>query len=645
MWIQGTQVKPEALLALELFQLDPTAKKSRDLLIQHLVEVAMFEHENARSLSEITTAVSEFLNQLIVFSNNECGEALTHSCATGRISQLEDGNYTLTEQTKTKLSEGIERIKKAEREFDQGLVECVEGRIDKVLDPFAEVVLCRTVKEVIQHVFYKNALKLRRMLSGECDFSVLLESDSDAESELEHRLETFTSLQRDAAVKDTLLGIQWFLGNLNEVQKHFIANLHHRVFYFQILNVDPRLQELEEECFKRTRLYLDTNVVISYLCEGAIFHEAVFNILNTTKMLGVKVLISSKTLQETEWLVQEAKNFSAYLNDPHIGARLLSNPVAMSNPIIETFLAKRRENPRLAWAGFISPFSDLETYLITHDIEVSDDNSGDVLTDDFYPRVRATITDVKGELTPPSIIEHDTYNLILVQRLRSIYAGTPLGSSVWLMTIDKKLPKVDRSLHSIYPNPHCQMLEQWGAALLPFQNVGRFMATDEYIAYLASQELGAIFSEEVLDIHFFEELERGELELDYVLESDPEIAFRSLVDLQQDREARTLLAQIQSIPDEEKESVRSELRDRALTIISKRSEEEKEWDRREIDRLRKGVNELSEELRKMQLAKVKNVEKIQLVEQKLETTKMELVRYERMSFWQRVKYVLRGRGK
>ena len=139
----------EALLALELFQLDPSRRKSRKLLNQHIVQVAMFEHEDARSLSEITTAVAEVLEQHTVFTHDECSEALLASCMTGRVLQSGQDNYILAEETKKIQSDNIERMNESEREFERGLADSVGRQLGRVLDPFAEVVLSKTLKETI----------------------------------------------------------------------------------------------------------------------------------------------------------------------------------------------------------------------------------------------------------------------------------------------------------------------------------------------------------------------------------------------------------------------------------------------------------------------------------------------------------------
>jgi len=605
----------------------------------------MFEHKDARSLSEITTAVSEVLEQHGVLTHGECGEALLASCMTGRVLQSGQDNYILAEETQKIQSDRIERMNESEREFEKGLADSVGRELGRVVDLFAEVVLSKTVKEAIQSIFYRNTLRLKRSLDldGQCDFSVLIETDSDTESELKQQLETFISLQTNATVENTMRGIQWFMGNLNEVQKHYVASLHHKVFYFQILNIDPRLRKLEEECFNRIRLYLDTNVVIRYLCEGYAAHQAMFDILEMSKAMGVKLFVSSKTLREAERLVEEAKRHSVSLGDPSISAILQVNPRAVLNPIVKTFLAKRQENPKLNWAGFISPFTDLETYLLSRDIEVIDDQCGDIMVHEAYSRVRAAITDAKGEDTPIDVIDHDTYNLILVQQLRNNYPSTPFGASVWLITIDRKLPMADKILQRKYSTPHCREIEEWGVALLPFQSVGKLMATDEYVSWLVSHKLGAIFPEEELDLSLLKDLEKADIGVDDFLDLDPELAFKSLSDLQQDREATALLSRIPDSLEGERESIKNEFRERVLGIISKRREEDVEQDKKEIDRLQIGINEFKMRLREMESSKTKDEKSIELLRRKLETVKSELKQYKSMPFWQRVKYILRGR--
>jgi hypothetical protein len=633
------EVSQEALLAFELFQRSPHGTESRKVLNQYLVQLAMYNDANIHIIEEIRRVVLKLLNEMISFSYQECKEALDSCSNSESITKTGDANYALTKQAKNRLFKAYELIDQAEKDFDRGLSEYVGRRLGIVIGLFAEALLFNIVKETIQNIFYRNAIKLRNLLEGKTDLANLLEADIGAEKELKERLTTFTSLQTDATIDAVIEGIKWFMANLNDSQKHYIAMLHHRVFYFQILNIDPRLQRIEDDCCKSLRIYLDTNVLVRYLCEGSSLHKPIADVIAMSKKLGIKILVSSQTLRESERLVNAAKSFSTYLEKPQIEAVLLTSQVGMNNPVIEAFLIKKRQNLQLKWSGYISPLTNLEVYLITEDIEVSDDDF-DASSDKTYDLVRRAVTDVKRDLVSPEIINHDSHNLVLIQRLRDKYPAGMLGSSVWLLTIDSKLPKVDKILRRTYPSPHCKTIDQWGGVLLPFQNIGKFIATDEYVSYLVSQQLGVVFPGEVLDIQFFKELEKSDIDIEGILKLDPEIALNSLVDLQKDREARILLDQIQTVPEDEKEPAVKAFYERALSILSNYKEDEKQRDKREIGRLQKGIQQLTDELRDLESARVKDKDRLKSVRQNLKETQEKLTIYRKMPLWQRVKFLL-----
>lgn len=193
-----------------------------------------------------------------------------------------------------------------------------------------------------------------------------------------------------------------------------------------------------------------------YLCEGAPGHVVISDAVNMSKKLGIKIFVSSKTPQESQHFVNLANEFYARLENSQIGTALLSSSVEVNNPIIDAFVAKGKNNAELKWSGNISRFKDLEVLLLTEDIEVSDDGLEDITKDELYPRVRQAVIDAKEEHASPEVIEHDSYNLVLVQKLRNKYPTSMIGSSVWLLTIDNKLPRVDRIPRSTYPEPHCR---------------------------------------------------------------------------------------------------------------------------------------------------------------------------------------------
>jgi len=238
-------------------------------------------------------------------------------------------------------------------------------------------------------------------------------------------------------------------------------------------------------------------------------------------------------------------------------------------------------------------------------------------------------------------LTHDASNCVLINRLRSKYPGTPLGSAAWLITLDTRLPVLDRRLQRKHPVPHCRLIEQWGEMLINFQSVGKFIVTDEYIAYLASQMLGAYIPEETLDIHIFESLAKSEVLNDKILNSEPEMSALMIINLQKDREAGELLRQISASSEEDKEEIEGNITEKATLLQSSIVEKITQEAGKETVRLRKGITELTEQLRELESARERDSESIGDINKKLKSTEERLHTFEAMTFLNRMKYLFR----
>lgn len=467
---------------------------------------------------------------------------------------------------------------------------------------------------------------------------MFIQQDDETESALRERLKTFVQIQPRAILDDTLHGVRFFLGLLDGLQRRYVASFHRRVFYFQMLNLDPRLQDIQKECFRNMKMYLDTNVVIQYLCEGTRLHQPIFDILEATKFLDVNLFVSPATFGELQHLVDEADKFSIYLKDGRIAKVMQVSLDAMDNPVVDGFIKLRRDRPRLNWEAYISPLRNLEEYMISHGILVEKECFEDIEKDNAYQDAYKEISDIKIE-ADLGIIRHDASNFALIHRLRNKYPGTPLGSAVWLLTVDKKLPKLDELLHNKYTGPHCQLIEQWGELLINFQNVGKFIATDDYVAYLASQRLGAYIVGETIDIHVFEALANSEVLSEQILTLEPEIACGVIRDVQRDREIARLLAEMETATSEDKREIEVKLATRATDLTTKRIMERLEGTTREIERLKRGITELSDQLRKQEYANKATRQTIEALNRDLETAQKQIHAFRTMPFFARLKYL------
>ena len=160
------QVNQEALLALELFRLSPASKKTQELMHQHLVEAAMHNEPEAKSVPKITMAVLNILGQPSGFCEDECEKAIVRCSQLGRILVSESSEYVLSDVVKAELDTRCQEFIEAETRFNKGLVETVGRTLDIVISPLAEPLLCTAVRDTIQEMFYKGAMRLQKLLSS-----------------------------------------------------------------------------------------------------------------------------------------------------------------------------------------------------------------------------------------------------------------------------------------------------------------------------------------------------------------------------------------------------------------------------------------------------------------------------------------------
>lgn len=610
------------------------------MMHEHLVEAAMYDAEKATSMTEIQEAVSDIIGQDVGPSEEECKAAVERCLKSSRIVMSRGSIYELSAEVVKELEDRRKEFIEGENKFSGSLIESVGQAIGIVIEPIAEPLLTTAVRDTILEIFFNGALKLKRLLSKECDLSILIEEEEESENELRKRLEIFVRVQTGATIDDTVEGVKKCLRNVDGIERHFLGNLHRRVYFFQMINVDPRIKDIEQECLKNMRMYLDTNIAIRYLCDGTKLHSLVFEILEATKRVGVQLFVSPATLNELEYLVAEANKFSVYLKEGWIAKVVEAEPKAINNPVIEGFGELRRNNPRLNWEGYISPFKKLDEYLLSYEVVMERERSNDMEEDETYRDCYKEISLIKDEGTDIHILKHDASNFTLINRLRERYSGTPLGSAVWLLTIDRKLRILDRNLHRKYKHPHCQLLEQWGEILVNFEEVGKFLATDDYIAYLASQKLGALIPEETIDIHIFEAVANSEVMCDMILELDPEIAVNVIRDVQKDKEVRRLLEDTKGARPEEKYNIENKIGAKTDSWARKHKDEEVEKTNIEMERLRRGIRGLSEELRLGEFDREKNEKRIREIDEAVESLKKKLHVYESMSLRDRIKYVL-----
>ena len=233
-----------------------------------------------------------------------------------------------------------------------------------------------------------------------------------------------------------------YIRDLPEDLRVVLRTIHHNILLNQILNLDPAMIAQEKRWFSKRRLYLDTNVILSYLFEGHPSHAATVELLRVSSSLGVQLLVSPYTINELDYQVKLAKRDHNACKKGNVVSKLA---LYSDNLILATFLEYRSANP-LAWDAFISPFESWADMLLQYDILEEKEGTAELEGTELKKLAHKYVSEVKHLFASDEVIEHDANNCALILALREKYNGDEMGQAVWLLTIDTSLRRVQKLL-------------------------------------------------------------------------------------------------------------------------------------------------------------------------------------------------------
>jgi len=568
------------LLSLSLFQLDPRVSSSKEALWRSLVETSLYYAEKRISQEETATAIAYLLEQPQLNISSEVQIAIDGCIERGSLTKQDD-LLELTESGFAHVKEMVKRAESDEKVFDTGLTRCVEAELGFTLSD--SVMLCTTVKYVIQEMFRSKGVKIQRLLDrSSFTLEDILQANThyDAVAAIREKVKPVAILLGKETEEQIIAGIRKHFENLDDGSQRYVAGLYNKVFYHQILNLDPNLHAYQREYFKTTRLYMDTNALIAYLFESHLRYGVTSEVIDASKRLGLQIVISPATLEEMDKVIDIACQLHSSFGDDTRVTRLLTDTRLgqRSNPILVTFAMKNKENPNLLWGNFIAPYRKLEDLLLQKEILVEHEEYDGLRTDENYSKVWSTIREVRHERYPDRIIYHDADNFLLIHRLRQKHKPHPMGQTVCLLSWDSSLRASEQCLRKTYPVPHCYIVDDWGRIIFPYQNINNFAFSD-YILYLVRSSLGITIDMDGLDLDFLEPLHRPEFEIDSLLELDDEDYVAStLATMQENKEIRKLAEQARTAQTpEEINQINRQLSTHILETVmnDKKSSEEK----------------------------------------------------------------------
>lgn len=272
-----------------------------------------------------------------------------------------------------------------------------------------------------------------------------------------------------------------------------LGTVVHRAVMCFVLTAGPEYAELAQRLFRKTRLFLDTNVVFALVCKGSIEHEETRWIVEAARTLGVELLVQDSSLLEFErTLTKDTLRFQAQRGS-------YIDPDFYSRDLARTYYKHTSEFGD--WHGFVASIRATVSRLdATYGIRVLD--ATDV---DWNPRMIRTAGEMIQEAVSQDktkderAIDHDARSLVLIHGLRRDFEAVGVGVP-WLLTRDYSLIRADqkfsRKLRTPLPGVvGYDLISQLMAPFLKAESTGNFA---KILGKLAASKITSLTFEDTL---------------------------------------------------------------------------------------------------------------------------------------------------
>ena len=584
------------LLTTELLNLNPRIIDKRTVLFEVLIEVALYRLRYPSTIEEISDEVNNIVRQTD-FQKSIDVKKIIQALLTKTIKQ-NNNRFELNDSRKSEFDEIFLKMDSIEEEVKNGLLKSIETEAGEPIDEKTfEEIYSITIKRLTQEV-YEYSIQLARE-NFTIDKLINQLDSSEPNNELDEDLGKIIPNDRQLLRRKIIGGISNFFMDLPDSLRKLLHFIHSSIIINQILNLDPILINTQKEWFSRRRIYLDTNVVLSFFFEAHPTHCVVQEIIQISKDLGVQLFISPATLKELNSQVEKAKRNFHLLDLKKINFFIASRG---DDVILATFVNLLRKQPSIQWNSFISPFENFEEVLLHNDILTEQEGFIDCQSSVKKSSIRKSIKESKSPYVNINVIEHDTLNFLLICFLRQKYEPDTRGQVIWLLTLDRSLKTAQRILKGkgIIKNPYCMQISDWGEIVFPIQSILGYKFPD-FIGYLAQSRLGIFGEPETVQLDFIETIRDAEIDVDRLWKLPPQQVFDVLTSLQTDREARLLLTQNEKRLEKEEKKKQLEFNsilDKAINKTDPIHKLKDDYDR-EVSILQKKLNQSNEELQAM----------------------------------------------
>jgi len=369
-------------------------------------------------------------------------------------------HYVIKEDIRKSVEEECKRNEEEYKNFVDAIISCVNNYLEECLNTEEKNLVEGAFKRVIFEIFQRYTDNIVEIYGGKTSFVPMPQLEEITKRVFGEMI--LKDDERKFLIQEAFSeAIKKLFYNPPEVFSLGLRLLANRHLLYKIIVKNPPTEKLTEDIFKKAKLFIDTNILISYLCKGSHMHDITVNLLKETVKLGSRIFVSNWTLIE----FHNALSYANHLYNLFKRGELKTN--SMENEILKTFLDLPRKTD---WTEYIRNIAialeNLDKDGIIEKIECKDEGIMEK-TDLLKTLIRSALDRLSLD-RHPDVIMHDAKMLAYVQSRRDVNTLT-IGAE-WFLTRDYRLKEIEKRNLKIlgYEFESVMTCDIWFELILPF---------------------------------------------------------------------------------------------------------------------------------------------------------------------------------
>jgi len=432
--------KKKALTRISQFVLREGIEETREELQENIIEMALFwgPMEEGVSLQQVNSILKKelYFIQFPDFVLTRILERLLNK----KTVELRNEKYVLSEGRKNEVSRAVRENELIVNEINDLVLAKTEQNLGQKLLKNERNEVLTNFYSYLASLFIERSESIAEMLTGK----KLGFSREMPRRIFERTLKQIESKELRKAYETAFVGL---IENPTEHFLKFLFSISQNLICIQVLNLDPQCQKLEKEAYSEKVLFLDTNIIISLVCESDPLYKVATDLITLTSSLGARFLVTKRTIEEYLDVLEGANKTP---KDARSANPRLTH--LLKDPFIASYNIERSSLPSQTWEGYYYRMRQIESILREKfNTELYKEKHDEIEQYPFFSEIAERVIRcfeiVSYRPKKAKVAEHDAFHLLLVRELRKKETPTFLGPKHWFITNDSSLLCVDKDIN------------------------------------------------------------------------------------------------------------------------------------------------------------------------------------------------------